>query len=281
MKMLINKFVFFLIFLLWKFSGAVVFERNFQPGVKVNSGDTITITTTISNNDTDTLKGLVYSEQVPPVAEIIFYYVSINNSVYDGITYKQGRQGDVGENERPYRWIFQLPPGFHENGYLAPGDSAVIKYGITCKADTVFRFNQDTWYGGFSTIDGLFPVFGFDTLLSVQFTFTTSSALRNRSTLLPEWINISDNYPNPFNPITSFRVNIKEPVTIYLNIFDINGKRVDRVERQCPSAGVYFLNWEASYLASGVYFYTIQAFRPKNKHHELFPIKRGKLVLIK
>ena len=111
--MLINKFVFFLIFLLWKFSGAVVFERNFQPGVKVNSGDTITITTTISNNDTDTLKGLVYSEQVPPVAEIIFYYVSINNSVYDGITYKQGRQGDVGENERPYRWIFQLPPGFH------------------------------------------------------------------------------------------------------------------------------------------------------------------------
>ena len=268
-------------FLIYNTSGAVVFERNFQPDTSVNPGDTIKVTTTIRNDDTDTLKGLVYSEQVPLEAEIIFYSVLINNSVYDGITYEQGRNGDVGENERPYRWIFQLPPGFHENGYLVPGDSAVIKYGLTCSVDTVFHFNQDTWYGGFSTIDGLFPVFGFDTLLNVQLTFTPSSALRNKPALLPEWINISDNYPNPFNPITSFRVNIKEPVIIYLNVFDINGKRVDRVERQCPSAGVYVLNWEASDLASGVYFYTIQAFRHKNKHHELFSIKRGKLVLIK
>ena len=279
--MVINKFVFLLIFLLWKFSGAVVLERNFQTGMSVNPGDTIKITTTIRNNDIDTLIGLVYSEQVPFEVEVIYFSVSINNSVYNGITFERGKSADIGENEIPYRWIFQLPPGFNENGYLAPGDSAVIKYGLTRRVDTVFYFNQDAWYSGLISAGELYPIFGYDTLLNVQLTFTPSSALRNKSTLLSEWINISDNYPNPFNPTTSFRVNIKEPVIIYLNVFDINGKRVDRVERQCPSAGVYVLNWEETDLASGVYFYTIQAFHQKNKYHELFTIKRGKLVLIK
>ena len=158
--MVINKFVFLLIFLLWKFSGAVVLERNFQTGMSVNPGDTIKITTTIRNNDIDTLIGLVYSEQVPFEVEVIYFSVSINNSVYNGITFERGKSADIGENEIPYRWIFQLPPGFNENGYLAPGDSAVIKYGLTCRVDTVFYFNQDAWYSGLISTGELYPIFG-------------------------------------------------------------------------------------------------------------------------
>jgi hypothetical protein len=70
--------------------------------------------------------------------------------------------------------------------------------------------------------------------------------------------NLSQNYPNPFNPSTSieYRVGSKEYIT--LKIYDILGREVAILVNEEKPAGSYEIKFDASSLASGVYFYKLQ-----------------------
>jgi photosystem II stability/assembly factor-like uncharacterized protein len=70
---------------------------------------------------------------------------------------------------------------------------------------------------------------------------------------------LEQNYPNPFNPSTtiSFQIPNKEFVTI--KIFDVRGKEITTLHNKIIPAGKHKINFDASGLASGVYFYRMQA----------------------
>ena len=75
----------------------------------------------------------------------------------------------------------------------------------------------------------------------------------------PLTYNLEQNYPNPFNPTTTITYSIKEKVLVSLSVFDILGKEVKTLVNEEQEAGVYRLEFNASNLASGIYFYTLNA----------------------
>ncbi|MBM2841379.1 MAG: 5'-Nucleotidase domain protein [Bacteroidetes bacterium] len=81
----------------------------------------------------------------------------------------------------------------------------------------------------------------------------------------PERITLLANYPNPFNPTTTIRFAI--PVGTYghtsLRVYDVLGREVRTLVNENLKAGSYETTFDARGLASGVYFYRLQA-RPSS-----------------
>ncbi|HSW53997.1 MAG TPA: T9SS type A sorting domain-containing protein [Ignavibacteriaceae bacterium] len=69
---------------------------------------------------------------------------------------------------------------------------------------------------------------------------------------------LMQNYPNPFNPTTVIDYSIKEEGNVELVIYDVLGKVVEKLvdERKIP--GNYSLQFDASNLSSGLYFYSLR-----------------------
>ena len=67
------------------------------------------------------------------------------------------------------------------------------------------------------------------------------------------------NYPNPFNPATKINFSIPKTSYVTIKVFDLLGKEVAMLTDEKKSAGNYSLEFNAGNLASGVYFYSMQA----------------------
>ena len=93
---------------------------------------------------------------------------------------------------------------------------------------------------------------------------------------VPMKYNIYQNYPNPFNPVTNIKYDIPFDSRVSIKIFDITGREVSGLVDRLQQAGYYTVNFNASALASGVYFYQINA-QGKNQNY----VKAMKMVLIK
>ena len=78
---------------------------------------------------------------------------------------------------------------------------------------------------------------------------------------------LSQNYPNPFNPTTKIKysippvvnVNFASTTWVRLKVYNILGREVATLVNEEKPAGVYVITWDAKNLASGVYFYKIEA----------------------
>jgi hypothetical protein len=76
---------------------------------------------------------------------------------------------------------------------------------------------------------------------------------------VPYNFQLSQNYPNPFNPSTIIRYSIPERSKVTLKIFDITGREVLTLLNGEVNAGNYKINFNASKLPSGVYFYILRS----------------------
>ena len=70
---------------------------------------------------------------------------------------------------------------------------------------------------------------------------------------------LSQNYPNPFNPLTSIHYAIGKRQFVTLKVYDILGNEIATLVNDEKSAGKYEVEFNASNIPSGVYFYRLQA----------------------
>ena len=68
---------------------------------------------------------------------------------------------------------------------------------------------------------------------------------------------LNQNYPNPFNPTTNISFTIPATSNVSLKVFNILGREVATLINETKSAGNYSINFNASGLSSGVYFYQL------------------------
>ena len=84
-------------------------------------------------------------------------------------------------------------------------------------------------------------------------------------TLVPENFVLSQNFPNPFNPVTSIRFGLPRAEKVRIQVFDILGKEVTTlIDNEQKQAGYHLVSWNSkdkygSEVASGLYIYRLQA----------------------
>ncbi|MCH8306022.1 MAG: T9SS type A sorting domain-containing protein, partial [Candidatus Marinimicrobia bacterium] len=70
---------------------------------------------------------------------------------------------------------------------------------------------------------------------------------------------LKQNYPNPFNPATQIEFSLPVSSKVSLVIYNLLGQEIARLIDGEQAAGVHSVTWEATNLATGIYFYRIQA----------------------
>ncbi len=93
----------------------------------------------------------------------------------------------------------------------------------------------------------------------------------------PEVFTLSQNYPNPFNPSTVIKFSLPVDSHISIQLFNTLGEKVDELANSNYSIGHHEINFDASGLSNGVYYYTINAVGTDGSNFK----STKKMVLIK
>ncbi len=89
-------------------------------------------------------------------------------------------------------------------------------------------------------------------------TFSYSDEV-NAEITSPVQFELAQNYPNPFNPSTTIKFSIPQSSNVTLKIFNTLGQEVSTLINQTMESGVHTINFDASQLNSGIYFYKLDA----------------------
>ena len=76
---------------------------------------------------------------------------------------------------------------------------------------------------------------------------------------VPQTYSLHQNYPNPFNPVTNINFDIPKNCIVSIKVYDITGREISTLVDQSVPAGSYNVEFDATNIASGTYFYKIQA----------------------
>ena len=75
----------------------------------------------------------------------------------------------------------------------------------------------------------------------------------------PTKFSLGQNYPNPFNPVTTFEFSVPTRNYVKICVYSSIGQLVEVISDGVMNAGSYGVNWNASKLSSGVYYYSLIA----------------------
>ena len=164
---------------------------------------------------------------------------------------------DVNNSNLPNNFINAIDEDSKGNIWLA------TDRGLACfRNDTIISYS-DLYNYSVATLkidkeDKIwFGYFGEGNLLYFDgFNITTVTAV-NEQPNHPRDFYLLQNYPNPFNPVTNIGFRIAESGLVTLKVYDILGKEVATLVNEEKGVGNYEVEFNASGLASGIYFYTL------------------------
>lgn len=135
--------------------------------------------------------------------------------------------------------------------------------------------------GAFSFTLPANPSLSFYTLTATDTSGNTSAFSLSLSTdieeqqqqKLPQHFTLEQNYPNPFNPVTTISYGLPAADVVTLKVFDVLGREMlTLIDAEKQPAGWHTCEFDASRLASGLYFYRLQTTRSQ---------LLGKMLLVK
>lgn len=172
--------------------------------------------------------------------------IMICKSTDDGATWSDAKYV---AKDRGWDYLY---PSLSTTGNTATSFSIVFNAG---KNPGCFTFNDN------APIDTSYTVLKkgvvFSTLQDVD---KVTIGINNISSVVPENYSLMQNYPNPFNPATTIRFTLPKASPVTLKVYNIAGQLVSVLaENEMTTAGTKEVKFNGSNLASGVYFYSIEA----------------------
>jgi hypothetical protein len=110
--------------------------------------------------------------------------------------------------------------------------------------------------------------------------WTNPTSIGNDALALPNEFALHQNYPNPFNPATRISFSVRGSGFVSLKVYDLLGREVRTSVSENLQPGSYEVTFDATGLASGVYFYRLQAGDPSAGSGRGF-VQTKKLLLLR
>ncbi|HEX9005665.1 MAG TPA: T9SS type A sorting domain-containing protein, partial [Bacteroidota bacterium] len=158
-------------------------------------------------------------------------------------------------SDGPQEWFFIFAAPYSESP-----DSALTK-------NLAYAAVPMMWFGTPNRQAGMNFHSGEDFLIEVthpphagdRWSFNPLKLFPEAKQYVPQAFGLAPNYPNPFNPGTTIRFFLPAPSNVALRIYDLLGREVDVAFEGPVAAGTHEVQWNARNLASGVYFYRLEA----------------------
>lgn len=87
----------------------------------------------------------------------------------------------------------------------------------------------------------------------------TTLPVKEDGEAIPTRFELAQNYPNPFNPSTKISFSLTRPGFTTLTVFNVLGQKVATLMEKEVAAGSYDVDFDASRLTTGVYFYRLES----------------------
>ena len=207
----------------------------------------------------------IYPHKLGSVNDALF--LGTNAGVYEsddaGYTWQLNSNGIIKGSLKPYPAVDYLYTNFQNNKLsnfiftkvqnhiyiLRQGDTMWHEVGanISRNVQSIFNLTSDSDYLYAATDSGLWRI----NLSAI----TTVDDRKEQK--FPSEFNLLQNYPNPFNPTTTIKYNIPQESFVHLKVYDVIGREVALLVNEEKLPGNYEVKFDASGLASGVYFYTL------------------------
>ena len=143
-------------------------------------------------------------------------------------------------------WVGQI------NGLPFPRSNIMGHITAKCINDTLSLFCP----AGYGIVGGIGTGAATDLFHITRAGVFTSTG--NNNTTTPDKFELSQNYPNPFNPTTTISFSLPTSQLVTIKVYDVVGREVKTLVNELRSAGTYDISFDASSLASGVYFYSLE-----------------------
>jgi photosystem II stability/assembly factor-like uncharacterized protein len=151
------------------------------------------------------------------------------NSTYRGIIYKTTNGGN--------NWGYQIP-----DTSINIFNYSFIKFTDRLKG---WAYSSFSAMGGVHTKTG-----GLDTTIFTKINLPGTGIVSD--------FRLYQNYPNPFNPKTVISYQLSVAGFITIKVYDLQGREIEKLINKRQSAGTYYVEFNANYLSSGIYFYSLQ-----------------------
>jgi hypothetical protein len=233
-------------------NGALTKERVFTNHLEGSN------TLDISNGEHTTT--LYFGKKVPE-EELLSYSLP---PVFEGLEFDARFTGDM-------KYVFESG----EIEIVNTTETMTLSYDITIEAG-----EHMNWV--------LTSVSGKDYILEGAGEITVPSSetfILNRESVIPVTFALHQNFPNPFNPITTLRYDLPSDAMVTLTVFDMLGKEITQLVNTTQQAGFKSVQWDATDsmgrpVGAGVYLYQIQAGDPSLNSGQGF-VQTKKMVLLK
>ena len=170
--------------------------------------------------------------------------------------------------------IYPLPPVPANNiDFWMPAGGSPALTGGSFSDPLLNGFEQTTFVGAFGTTNW---TAGWANFNPQQYA-PTPIGVKQISTKIPGEFALFQNYPNPFNPATKIKFSIPQGGFVNVIVYDMLGREVSKLVNENLQIGVYEVNFDASNITSGVYFYKISV----NSNTGVNWTQTKKMVLVK
>jgi hypothetical protein len=233
-----------------------------SPAIRLTTADSVRVIKLDPNLTDSTGTGLRCTSAANP-KDFVFLY---DNSAGTG----RPISGSLIENDGTDNSISNNYAAFYANqvnsidgsfGVVLPnilpnGVRRVERRSLATGAVVVFATDDDgIWPSGVNTIS---PSGGTTELVlagtDVQWASTVQSLSMN-----PQEFILFQNYPNPFNPSTTIKYQLHHKGPVNVQVYDALGRKVTTLVNETKEAGNYSLDFSATSLSSGIYFYKLTA----------------------
>jgi hypothetical protein len=155
-------------------------------------------------------------------------------------------------------WLVLENPDTSKNYLVKISDQGDSLWSVEWNVEGVPTDLKETSDNGFIVLGNYSRFFNDDGIYLTKLT-SEPNAIKNFSQNIPAEFSVMQNFPNPFNPVTTITYEIPERSIVTIKIYGVLGNEITTLVNEEKSAGRYEILFNAENLPSGIYFYRLQA----------------------